>query len=80
MIRKTPPPEPEGSEGARRGAQTGFGDEDCELVRTFAGEDLGFGINAGLQGIEAGRGLALNGARAGGFLGVLMVRLGLFER
>ena len=54
------------------------GDEIFELVRIFAGDDLGFGVNAGFQGIEAGRGLALGGAWAGGFLGVLTIRLGLF--
>ena len=55
-----------------------FGDEGFELARIFAGNDVGFGVNAGFQGIETGRGLALGGARAGGFLGVLTIRLVLF--
>ena len=31
----------------------------------FAGDGLGFGVNAGFEGIEAGDGLTLKGARAG---------------
>jgi hypothetical protein len=54
------------------------GDEIRELVRIFARDDLGLGIDAGFEGIKAGGGLALDGARASGSLGVLTVRLVLF--
>jgi hypothetical protein len=33
-----------------------FGEECFELSRIFAGDDLGLGVDAGLQGVEAGCG------------------------
>jgi len=43
----------------------------------FAGEDQGLGIDAGLEGVEAGAVLALGGARAGRLLRVEAVGLDL---
>ena len=36
----------------------------------FAGDDLGLGVDAGPQGIDARCGVALRGARADGSLGI----------
>jgi hypothetical protein len=33
----------------------------------FAGDDLGLSVDAGFEGMEAGNGIAFDGARAGGF-------------
>jgi len=41
----------------------------------FAGDDLGLSVNAGLEGIEAGNGIAFDGARAGGILRIEAVSL-----
>ena len=54
-----------------------LGGEGIEDGGVFAADDLGLGVNAGLQGIEAGDGLALDGAWAGGFLGVATIGLDL---
>jgi len=43
----------------------------------FAGDDLGFGIDAGFERVEARNGLALLGARAGGELRIPAIRLDL---
>jgi hypothetical protein len=55
-------------------------DDVCEFNGIFAGNDPGFGVNAGFKGIEAGDGLALKGTRAGGFLRAEEVGLFLLER
>jgi hypothetical protein len=52
-------------------------DEGFEDVGVLARDDVGTGVNAGFQGIEAGNGLALIGAGAGGVLGVAAVSLNL---
>ena len=41
-----------------------LGGQGCEIFRRLAGEDMGLGVNAGFQGIEAGCRLAGFGARA----------------
>ena len=45
-----------------------LGDEGVVFVRIFAGDDDGVGIDAVLQGVEAGGGLALDGAGSGRLL------------
>ena len=40
--------------------------ESGVFVGIFAGDDGGFGVEAVLQGVEAGGGLALGGAGSGG--------------
>ena len=50
-------------------SEVGSGKFD-EVGFVLAGDDEGFGGGGMLQGIEAGGGLALSGARAGGFPGV----------
>lgn len=50
----------------------GFG-ELGELVGIFAGDDGGFGVDAGLERVQARDGLALDGAWAGGFRRVAAV-------
>jgi len=68
-----------------------FGDGGLVAVVVFAKEDLdsggilaedeeGIGIDAGFQGIPGGARLALNGAGAGGILGIEAVGLELPER
>jgi hypothetical protein len=47
--------------------------EGAEFGGVFAGDDLGAGIEAGFEGVGTGGGLALGGARAGGFLGVATI-------
>jgi len=47
-------------------AVEGFG-ELGELLGIFAGDDGGFGVDAGLESVPARDGLALDGAWAGGF-------------
>jgi len=54
-----------------------LGDEGLEFFAAFGADDLGFGVDAGLQSILGGAGLALGSAGPGGFLGVLVGR-GLF--
>ena len=56
-----------------------FSEERFKLSRIFAGDDLGLGVDAGLQGVEARDGFALLGAWAGGPLGVLTISVDLFE-
>jgi hypothetical protein len=51
--------------------------EGFEDVGVLARDDVGAGVNAGFQGIEAGNGLALIGAGAGGVLSVAAVSLNL---
>jgi hypothetical protein len=55
-----------------------FGREERESRGVFAGDDLGLGINAGFQGIEADSGLALDRAWTWGFLRIESIRLDLF--
>jgi hypothetical protein len=45
-----------------------FGLEGFEVGGFFAADDFGFRVDAGFEGIHAGSGLALRGARSGGFL------------
>jgi hypothetical protein len=45
----------------------------------FAADDVGFGVNAGLESIHAGDGPARNGARAGGTQSVQTIRRDLFD-
>jgi hypothetical protein len=52
--------------------------EESESRGVFAGDDLGLGVNAGFQGIEADSGLALDGAWTSGFFRVEAVGLDLF--
>jgi hypothetical protein len=54
-----------------------FGDQAFEFVGIFAGNDHGAGMDAGLEGVEAGDGLTLGGAGAGGEPGVATIRLDL---
>jgi hypothetical protein len=56
-----------------------FGGEGLEFGRVLAADDLRFGVNAGLGGVEAGDGLALDGAWAGGVLGVETIRFDLLD-
>jgi hypothetical protein len=57
-----------------------FGGEKFEGRGVFAADDLGFGVNAGFQGIEADDGFAFDGARTGGVLRVEAIGLYLFAR
>jgi hypothetical protein len=56
-----------------------FGGEGLEIGGVLAANDLRFGVNAGLDGVEAGDGLALDGAWAGGFLSVETIRFDLLD-
>jgi hypothetical protein len=76
-----------GDEGVDQGAHFGsdglealviLGGEKVESRGVFAGDDLGFGVNAGFQGIEADGGPALRGAWAGRFLRIEAIGLDLF--
>lgn len=49
--------------------------EGVEGGGIFAGDDLGFGVDAGLERVEAGYGLPLQASGAGGFLRITMIRL-----
>jgi hypothetical protein len=51
--------------------------ENFEDFRVFAWDDVGVSVNAGFEGIEAGNGLAVLGAGAGGVLRVAAVRFNL---
>jgi hypothetical protein len=51
--------------------------EGFEDVGVLARDDVGTGVNAGFEGIEAGNGFAPIGAGAGGVPGVAAVRLNL---
>ena len=48
-------------------------DEEFEIGEFFGGQDEGFGVDAGFQGVHRGGGLAGDRGRAGGFLGVAAV-------
>ena len=54
-----------------------MGDEGLVIGGVFAGDDDGFGVDAMLQGVEAGGGLALDGAGSGGLLRVGAIRVDL---
>jgi hypothetical protein len=45
-------------------------EEGLEMGGIFAGNDEGLGVDAGFQGVHAGTGLALSGARARGAVGM----------
>jgi hypothetical protein len=47
--------------------------ELLEIGETFAGEDEGFGVEAGFEAVHGRDGLACDGGGAGGFLGVTAV-------
>ena len=53
--------------------------EGFEGVGVLARDDVGVGVDAGLEGIEAGNGLARFGAGAGGVLRVAAIRLDLVD-
>ena len=55
------------------------GGDGLQFGRIFAGDDLGFGVDAGFERIEAGDGLPLRRAGAGGVLGVATIRLDLAD-
>jgi len=76
-----------GDQGIDQGAHFGsgglvaavvFGGESGESRGVFAENDLRLCVNAGFQGIEADRGLALDGAWTGGFFRVEPIGLNLF--
>jgi hypothetical protein len=56
-----------------------FGDEEFEIGERFGGKDEGFGVDAGFEGIHGGGGLARDGGRAGGLLGIAAVGFYLTE-
>ncbi len=56
-----------------------FGGEGLEFGGVFAADDLRFGVKAGFNGVEAGDGLALDGAWAGGVLRVEAIGLDLLN-
>ena len=51
--------------------------EGLEFGGVFVADDLGFGVDAGFQGVERGDGLAFGGSGAGGFLRVQPVGVDL---
>jgi hypothetical protein len=53
------------------------GGHGFEFAGIFAGDDLGFGVDARFEGIETGNGLALQRARAGRELRIATIRLDL---
>src|SRR5580704_14262562 len=55
-----------------------FGGELVESFGRFVEDDVGFGEDAVLKGVEAGFGFALGGAGSGGVLGVGAAGRGLF--
>src|SRR5260370_36880684 len=54
-------------------------DEFLELGLVFGGEDEGFGVDAGFEGIHGGGGLACDRGGAGGLLGIAAVSFDLTE-
>ena len=56
-----------------------FGGERFERLGVFAADDLGGGVNAGLESVHAGNGFAFERARTGGFFRVEAVGLYLFD-
>jgi hypothetical protein len=54
-----------------------FEGEGFESVRVLARDEVGSGVNAGFEGIEAGNGLAGLGTGAGGAFGVAAIGLNL---
>src|ERR1017187_8555411 len=52
-------------------------DEQFEIGEFFGGEDEGFGVNAGFEGIHRGGGFACDRGGAGGFLGIAAVSFNL---
>src|SRR6476620_6490321 len=69
----------ERSVGGRGGVLGGEGHfEGFQLVEVFLPNDDAVAIEAGLQGVAPGHGLALDGARAGGELRIAAVRRELF--
>jgi hypothetical protein len=55
-----------------------FGGELGEGFRCFAADDVGFGMKAGFEGVQAGDGFAGVGAGAGGLLRIQTIRGDLF--
>jgi hypothetical protein len=55
-------------------------DEEFEIGEFLGGEDEGFGVDAGFEGIHGGRGFACDGGGAGGLLGIAAVSFDLTER
>ena len=55
-----------------------FAGEFLEGGEDFAADELGFGVDAGFEGIHGGAGLALGGAGSGGFLRVEAIGCELF--
>jgi len=53
------------------------GGEGFECGGVFAGDDVGVGVDAGLQGVERGGGLAFGSDGAGRFFGVQTIRADL---
>ena len=56
-----------------------FGGEIGEIFGFFVEHDLGCGEDAVLEGVEAGCGFSLGGARSGRFLRIHAIRGGLFS-
>ena len=56
-----------------------FPGEGFEGGEVFAADEVGFGVDAGPESIQAGDGLARNGAWAGGTQGVETIRRDLFD-
>jgi hypothetical protein len=56
-----------------------FGGEKFEGRRVLAADEVGFGVDAGLESIHARDGLARNGARAGGTQSVQTICRDLFD-
>jgi len=53
--------------------------EGFEGIGVFAGDDVGAGVDAGFEGVEAGNGLARFGAGAGGVPRVAAIRVDLVD-
>ena len=56
-----------------------IGGEGFEGGGIFAGDDLGFGVDSGLESVEAGYGLPLRRAGTSRFLRIAAIRLDLAE-
>jgi hypothetical protein len=65
--------------GSGKEALAIFPGEGFKGGRVFAADEVGFGVDAGLESIHAGDGLARNGAWAGGTQGVKTIRRDLFD-